>query len=278
MRHCWLAFIGSCLLLVGCSKGGSVDAAPTQLPPPAFSATATQAEGSAVRSTATPDVRGAVDEPIQTNSPADQALPKGEDAIVAIKRDALRADECIVTIVGSVNGTANFEDQSIDGAFATFIYDSGATQASRIYQGKFTAPILARRCDSDLYPIGFQLTIGEWRQYIKLTGTELALIIQLQSAPVQVENVTEHAVVLGTISGMVRKDGQPVPDGTEVNVYMGGGLQQTVFTHHGIYTAATIGDLSDGTETYLPATINIGAVEVSIVPSLRDMVQDMDLP
>lgn len=223
-------------------------------------------------------LKHAADEPIQVTAPVDQALPKGQDANGAITREELRADACIITIVGSVNGTANFEDQSIDGAFATFIYDGGATQAKRIYQGKFTAPILARRCDSGLEPIGFQLTIGEWRQYIKLTGTELALIIQLQSAPVQVENVAEHAVVLGTVSGMVRENGQPVPDGMEVNVYLGGGLQQTVFTHNGVYTAATIGDLSDGIDTYLPVTINIGAVEVNIIPSLQDMVQDVDLP
>ncbi len=230
------------------------------------------------RTLASLGLKHAVDEPMQATSPADQALPKGQDANGAIHREEVRAGECIVTIGGSVTGTANFEDQSIYGAFATFIYDGGATQATRIQNGNFDAPILAQRCDSGLKPIGFQLTIGEWRQYIKLTGTELALIIQLQSAPVQVENVAEHKVVLGTISGVVHKDGQPVPNNTEVNVYIGGGLQQTVFTSNGTYTAATIGDLSDGTETYLPVTINIGAAEVSIVPSLRDMVQDIDLP
>lgn len=65
MRYEWLIFIGSCLLLVGCSKSGTVAAAPTQTPSPAISATATYIEGSAVRSTATAEVRMAVQETVK---------------------------------------------------------------------------------------------------------------------------------------------------------------------------------------------------------------------
>lgn len=198
------------------------------------------------------------------------------DGIIYNTED-LEPGKCILRITGMVNGTANFEDQSIDGSFATFIYDGGAVQAKRIYDGEFSAPILARQCDNGLDPIGFQLTIGEWRQYIKLTGTDLDLVIQLQSAPEKVENVPEHEVILGKISGFIRKDGQQVPDNTEVKVYVAG-LQQTVFTHDGVYTATTIGDLSSTIETYLPITIKIESTEVNLIPSLRHIVQDINLP
>ncbi len=186
-------------------------------------------------------------------------------------------DECILSIEGMITGVANFQDKSIDGSFATFIYDGGAIQALKIQNGKFTAPILARRCASGLDPIGFQLTIGEWRQYIKLKGTALDLVIQLPSAPEKVENIPEHEVVLGKISGLIRKDDQPVPDNTEVKVYVGGGLQQTVFTRDGVYVAAILGDISDKKESYLPTTIKVESEEISVTPSSPNTVQDINL-
>ncbi|MEZ4678935.1 MAG: hypothetical protein R2932_32440 [Caldilineaceae bacterium] len=86
--------------------------------------------------------------------------------------------------------------------------------------------------------------------------------------------MAEHEIVLGTISGMVRKDGQPVPDDTEVNVYIASGLQQTVL-RNSIYRATTIGDLSNG-KTYLPVTIKIERGDQRCPQ--RDIVQDIDLP
>lgn len=65
MRHYWLAFIGSCLLVVGCSKSGYVAAAPTQPPLPTINTTATQVQEGAVRSTATADMRSAVAETLK---------------------------------------------------------------------------------------------------------------------------------------------------------------------------------------------------------------------
>ncbi len=69
-----------------------------------------------------------------------------------------------------------------------------------------------------------------------------------------------------------------MPDGTEVTVSIGGGLAQTVFARDGRYTATTLGDLSDGTENYLPVTISVESQTVNVVPSTGDAMQDIDLP
>ncbi len=192
--------------------------------------------------------------------------------------DVLKAGECIVSNAGTVSGTARFQEQSIDGAFATFIYDSGATQAVRIQDGEFAAPLIARRCGNDIEFVGFQLIVGEWREYIEPTETTLDLSIELSQAPVVLEeNAAEHKVVFGTISGTVQQGGQPVPDGTEVTVSIAGGLAQTVFTHDGRYSATTLGDLSDGTESYLPVTISVDSQTVNVVPATGDDTQDIDL-
>ncbi|GEM_PF-2234580 len=209
-------------------------------------------------------------------------LPVGVEQQVAAgstsNADELRPGECILSNVGMVTGKASFQDKSIDGTFANFIYDGGAMQVIQIRNGEFSAPLIARRCDGAFDPVGFQLTIGEWREYIKLTGTDLELVIQLPSEPVVVSDIPEQEVLFGTISGMIRRRGQPVPDDTEVQIYIGGGLQQTVSTRAGHYMATTLGSLSGGTVSYLPTSIKVGTEEVRIVASMNNAVQDINLP
>ncbi len=116
--------------------------------------------------------------------------------------------ECILSNAGTVTGTARFQEQSINGALATFIYDGGAIQAVRIQNDEFTAPLIVRRCGNDVEFVGFQLTVGDWREYIEPTETMLDLNIELSQALVVPEaNVAEHEVLFGTISGMVQQNG-----------------------------------------------------------------------
>ena len=212
---------------------------------------------------------------IQVSSGMEQQVPDSS----AGRSGDLPFRECILSSVGTVSGTARFQEQSIDGAFATFIYDGGATQAVRIQDGAFAAPLIARLCGNTVEFVGFQLTVGDWREYIEPTETTLDLNIELSQALVVPEaNVAEHEVLFGTISGMVQQNGQPVPDGTEVTVSISGGLTQTVFTRDGRYTATTLSDLSDGTENYLPVTISVESQTVNVVPSTDDAMQDIDLP
>lgn len=77
---------------------------------------------------------------------------------------------------------------------------------------------------------------------------------------------------------MIRRRGQPVPDDTAVQIYIGGGLQQTVFTRAGHYMATTLGSLSGGTVSYLPTTIQVGSEEVRIIASMNNTVQHINLP
>lgn len=81
---------------------------------------------------------------------------------VASNTDELRPGECILSNVGVVNWKASFQDKSIDGAFANFIYDGGAGVSDPSSQRRMKRRS-SLRCDGVLDPVGFKLTIGEWR-------------------------------------------------------------------------------------------------------------------
>jgi hypothetical protein len=190
---------------------------------------------------------------------------------------------CILVYGGHISGTVMHANHPApDGTFVSLIFDGGPVQNTRVKDGRYSLPLLARECSDGLHWVGFQLWAGGKGQNVQPDDIDYHLNLEAPEIPTSVPPDTPSCeLILGTVSGVVTKGGAPVPDGTIVSANTGPSeiLDQTVFTTDGRYTLASVGTRCDGEAIqFLQVTLSSLGTSVTIIPTQERTIQDITIP
>lgn len=191
---------------------------------------------------------------------------------------------CVLIPGGTIYGTVTSgEAPAPDGTYVSLILPNAPDEFTSVQDGAYSLPILARACADGIHWIEFELWAGGLEQGQAVDGwtTELDLTAP---QPITAADVTTSQngppaalcqLAFGTLSGSVRVDGAPAPDGTLVTAGKGT-VSQAVLTAGGRYMLTTVGRTCDGNAPeFFPMTIS--ALGTSTIVTARGTTAQQDI-
>jgi hypothetical protein len=219
--------------------------------------------------------------PTVTSQTAQLLPPPTLSPLIPEKQNHFKS--CILVYGGHITGTVMHAGRPApDGTFVSLIFSGGPLQNTRVKDGRYSLPLLARECPDGLHWVGFQLWAGGKGQNVQSDDIDYHLNLDAPEIPTSVPPDTpSYELILGTVSGVVMKGGTLVPDGTVVSANTGPSkiLDQAVFTTDGRYTLTTVGTRCDDEAIqFLQITLSSLGTSVTIIPTQELTIQDITIP
>lgn len=192
---------------------------------------------------------------------------------------------CIVALEGQVHGTVIRTADDLNGSpvYVTVNFSGAPGQRVRVRQGRYSLPLLARRCADGVHWVRFGISAVGVSKAIAPTSPDVRVDLQVGPVPASVpSNLPDCMLVLGTLSGRVFVHGVPAPDDTLVRSEGPPGasnLSQSTTTQGGAYSLPSPG-LKCGTEpprSFIVAVQALGVV-VPLAPDTLDIQKDIHVP
>lgn len=201
---------------------------------------------------------------------------------------------CVPMVVGTIDGNVTQAGKPVaDGVFVIASFDGGPAESTRIRDGYYSLPLLARKCLTGLNWVGFQLRVAHQSQYVLPENAGLHRDIELsQTADISVPSLPACDLTLGSVTGKVLTKDTSAPDGTPIAAArVGPGtaypesdpsrdiLTQRVLTAAGQYTFISVGlHCDDGEVNFMPLTLFAIGVSIPVTPTQETTVQDIVVP